>query len=283
MQVTERDLRILRWVAAFRYMTREQVEKLEFSPSTHSYCKRRLSLLFHNGYLRRSFLPLRSAFGAAQIYYTLDGRGADLVAEIFGLRRAEVDWRPRDGRREPLYMEHTLRINDTRTLMLLAARRAALELVWIDERDLKRRARDHRVIDPLHPSEKITIVPDGYLTVGDRWSFALELDRGTVEEGPFKRKVRGYGEWKRSGLYEKSFGTPSLRVLFVVADATRDRKRLERIKRWTEAANGGTMFWFAGLDALDSGPLYEPRWHVARREGLHSLLKEEKHGLGDVR
>lgn len=273
MQLTDRDLRILRLVADFRYMSREQVEKLEFAPTTASYCKRRLALLYHHGYLDRRFLPLRSAFGAARAYYTLAAKGADLVAEVLELDRAQLDWRPRDGRREPLYMEHTLRINDVWTLCLLAAQRAALELDWIDERELKRRARDHRVDDPAHPGHRITIVPDGYFTIAGRWAFALELDRGTVEERQFKRKIRGYGEWKRSGAYETSFGTPSLRVLFVVTDSRRDPSRLERIRRWTELANGGSLFWFVDLDRLDDLSFHTPVWQVARRPGLFSLLE----------
>ena len=102
MQLTERDVRILRLVADFRYMTRDQVEKLEFSPTTVSYCKRRLSLLFHNGYLERRFLPLREAFGAARAYYVLDKRGVDVLVTVLALTRQELDWRPRDLRREPL-------------------------------------------------------------------------------------------------------------------------------------------------------------------------------------
>ena len=83
-------------------------------------------------------------------------------------------------------MEHTLRINDMRALLLVTTRDAALELEWIDERELKRRAHDHRVPDPLRAGEKITIIPDGYFTLGRRWSFALELEsrdrrRGAVQ------------------------------------------------------------------------------------------------------
>jgi hypothetical protein len=261
-------------VASFRYITREQVEKLEFSPSTRSYCKRRLSLLYHNGYIDRRFLPLRDAFGAARAYYVLDGKGAAILADVMALTRQELDWRPKDGRREPIYMEHTLRINDVRSMCLVAARRAALELSWIDERDLKRKAHAHRVPDPLHPGESITIIPDGYFTLGGRWSFALELDRGTVEEVPFKRKVRGYGEWKATGGYARSFGTQSLRVLFVVADARRDPNRLARIRRWTEDAQGKTLFWFAHLDELAPEKVLDrPLWSVAGTQGKSCLLK----------
>lgn len=274
MQLTDRDLRVLKLVADFRYMTREQVEKLEFSPSTTSYCKRRLSLLYHNGYLQRRFLPLRQAFGAARAYYTLDGRGADIVSQVLELPRSQLDWRPRDGRREALYMEHTLRINDFRTLVMLAARELDAPIEWTDERELKRRAPTHRVLDPLRPGERITIVPDGYFAVGRQWAFALELDRGTVDEVPFKRKIRGYGEWKARGGYAAAFGTQSLRVLFVVADATRDPRRLERVKRWTEQANGRSLFWFAGLDELTTGTvLQDPVWISAGSSHKGGLIR----------
>ena len=283
MQLTDRDLRILRWVADFRYMTREQVEKLEFTPSTTSYCKHRLSLLYHNRYLQRRFLPLRSAFGAARVYYTLDSRGADVVAEAFELRRAEIDWRPRDGRREPLYMEHTLGINDFRTIVTLAAHSAELELDWIDERELKRRAPAHRVSDPLDDQQKITIIPDGYFVLAGRWAFALELDRGTVEEGPFKRKVRGYGEWKVSGAYQRAFPVRHLRVLFVVADNRRDPRRVERARSWAEAAQGGSLFWFTSLNRLHpESILHERVWSVARRDGTSALLGGDGRRLGDA-
>lgn len=281
MQLTSRDLEILRTVAEFRYMTREQVEKLFFSPASASYCKRRLSLLYHNGYLERRFLPLRQAFGAARAYYTLDRKGADVLAHALELPRSQLDWRPRDGRREALYMEHSLRINDVRVLMLIAAKAAGLQFDWIDERELKRRASGHRVPDPLHQDRTITIVPDGYFKLAGRWAFALELDRGTVEEVPFKRKVRGYGEWKASGRYAQAFGIQSLRVLFVVADAHRDPKRLARIQRWTEDAKGRSLFWYAHLSELSTAAvLAEPVWSVAGTEPKARLLGGPHDSLG---
>jgi len=285
MQLTGRDLRILRLVADFRYMTREQVEKLEFTPSTISYCKRRLTLLYHNGYLERRFLPLRDAFGASRAYYMLDKRGADVLAHALELPRRQLDWRPRDGRREPLYMEHALRINDFRAMITVAAKAASLELDWIDERELKRRAAAHRVPDPLHPGENITIIPDGYFTLGGRWAFALELDRGTVEEGPFKRKVRGYGVWKSSGSYAKAFGTQSLRVLFVVADnSPRDPSRLVRIRNWCFDAKGRSLFWFAQLSDLDASTVLRgPLWSVAGTDTSGRLMEGATDGLGHSR
>lgn len=274
IQLTARDLRILQLVASFRYMTREQVELLEFAPTTASYCKRRLSLLYHHGYLDRRFLPIRNGFGSARAYYTLDQRGARVLNEVLETPRSQLDWRPRDGRREPLYMEHTLRINDVRALAMLAAQRAGLEFQWTDERDLKRSAQQNRVVDPIAQDELITIIPDGHLVLGQSWSFAIELDRGTVEETPFKRKVRGYGEWKTTGQYQRDIGRYKLRVLFVVADSRRDSGRLGRIKRWTEAIGGGSLFWFVALEDLNIyTALYEQVWNVAGRPDKHPLIR----------
>jgi hypothetical protein len=132
------------------------------------------------------------------------------------------------------------------------------------------------VDDPVRHGRRLAVVPDGYFTLddGERVSaFALEIDRATVEEKPFKEKVRGYGEWKVTGTYERRYGTKSLRVLWVVADVSRDSTRLERIKRWTEAEGGRSLFWFAMLDDLTPETiLTAPVWQKAGSEAQHALL-----------
>lgn len=120
------------------------------------------------------------------------------------------------------------------------------------------------------------MVPDGYFTLegeGRRNTFAVEIDRSTVEEKPFKEKVRAYGEWKVTGAYERQYSTKSLRVLRVVVDVSRDSTRLERIKRWTEAEGGRSLFWFAMLDVLTPETVLRGEvWQKAGSEGRHALL-----------
>jgi hypothetical protein len=132
------------------------------------------------------------------------------------------------------------------------------------------------VEDPKHRGRQLAVVPDGYFVLegeGHASAFALEVDRATVEEKPFKDKVRAYGEWKVTGAYERRYGTKSLRVLWLVADQSRDSTRLERIIRWTEAEGGRSLFWFAVLDQLTpSSILSAPLWRVAGRDGRYALL-----------
>lgn len=275
MQLTARDEEILSWVYELRFATQEQVQQLLFTPHTASSCKRRLTLLYHNAYLDRRLIPLRSRFGANRAAYCLDRRGAELLAfrEKTGAR---VAWRPRDNDRELYFLEHTLSTNQVRICATIAARHLASDLVWTDERSLKSRTMRDLVADPKHAGERLAVVPDGYfqLTVdGSMSRFALELDRGTVEEKPFKAKVRALGEWKVTGAYRRRFGTDSLRVLFVVAPTDRDPRRLQRIKAWTEAEGGQSLFWFGDLTSLTPESIFRGNvWQVAGRSGSFTLL-----------
>jgi hypothetical protein len=62
-------------------------------------------------------------------------------------------------------------------------------------------------------------------------------------------------------------------VLWVVADVSRDSTRLERIKRWTEAENGRSLFWFAMLDELTPESVLDGEvWRKAGSEVPYALL-----------
>lgn len=273
MHLTARDEELVRWIYELRFATQEQLAALLFTPSTRSSCKRRLTLLYHNGYLDRRLIPLRSRFGANRAAYCLDRRGAELLAFHDG---TPIDWRPRDNDRELYFLEHTLSSNEVRICATLAAREQGYVLTWVGERALKSRAMRDFVRDPKHPDRQLAVIPDGYFqlaTDATPLGFALELDRGTVSEKPFKAKVRALGEWKVTGAYKRRFDTDSLRVLFVVAPNDRDPNRLARIRAWTEAEGGQSLFWFADLPALSPATIFNgPVWQIAGRSGDHSLI-----------
>ena len=276
MQLTDRDEKIISCVSEFRFATQEQLQALVFTPTTASSCKRRLTLLYHNGYLDRRLIPLRSAFGSNRAVYCLDRRGAELLSYRHKTGSAVIHWRPADNNRELYFLEHMIAANDVRSAATLAAQRMSLTINWTDERELRSRAMKQLVKDPKKPTTLLAVVPDGYfvLQAGEHLDgFALELDRGTVEERPFKEKVRALGEWKVTGTYRRTFKMDSLRVLFVVAPNKRDKGRLERIKSWTEAEGGENLFWFTDLSEVSPETLFvEPIWNVAGRTGQTALL-----------
>jgi hypothetical protein len=278
MQLTSRDVRVLNSVCDMRFLTREQVQQLLFSPSATSYCKRRLALLYHNAYLDRIFVPSTNVFGSTRAIYTLAPKGASVVARDRKVEVRELDWRASNNDRELYFMRHILALNDFRIRLTLAARRRGLSVLWTDERTLRRREMKDYVEDPKDRGRRLAVVPDGYFSLDDGGhtsAFAVEIDRATVEEKPFKEKVRAYGEWKVTGAYERRYGTKSLRVLWVVAEQTRDSARLERIIRWTQAEGGRSLFWFAMLDELTPQTILEGQvWQKAGSEGVYSLLSD---------
>lgn len=107
---------------------------------------------------------------------------------------------------------------------------------------LQRQAMKDFVEDPLGGG-RIPIIPDGWgqlqISTGQRLSFCVEMDRGTQDIRPYKRKVRGYlhGYWE-SGAYVRRYETKSLTVLTVVSTGRgveRDHRRVKQLLTWTEA------------------------------------------------
>ena len=134
---------------------------------------------------------------------------------------------------------------------------------------------------------RLKLVPDGWgqtlLANGKRFSFYVELDRGTQWSEQYKRKVRAYLAMWESGLYEKHYNTRSLTVLTVVTtgDAQQDANRVQQLLDITnsqkDVARANTfedLFYITALDkATPEAMLTEPIWSVAGKEELHRLIE----------
>jgi hypothetical protein len=290
MTLTERDRRIISWVYQMRFLTREQVQRLEFSATTESFAKRRLMLLYQHGYLDRRPLLMDTAFGSSKPLYCLDSKGADWLAYAWKMERSELAWKPRDTQVSDYFMRHLLDTNDFRITLTLAAQEKGWPLEWIDEATLKSTEMKDYVTDPGQAGE-VAVIPDGYFSLHDvpvqgartRASFALELDRGNMEPRPWKRKVRAYITWWTTGQYQARYQTQSLRVLTVVSAARRARDQahetelieahVEKLLSWTEEAGGKRMFWFTAAHMAEQQTVFDkPIWKVATLPGRHSLI-----------
>ena len=280
-----RDGFIVEAVYRYRQLTREQIQRLAFPPASTSYAKQRLMLLFHHRYLDRLAYS-QGPYGAPRIVYALAERGADYVAQRLGVERAQLDWRPRDNQIEPYFIAHLLAVNEVRISIEQAARQRGWPLEWLDERDLKRRL-DLR-------GRGAQPVPDGWFRLHDlpvtsakrRASFALELDRGTMDRRAWKSKVQAYLRWIGSGAYARDLGSRGLRVLVVASHVRRVplvasrtdllERRLDTLKRWSEEAGGTRLFWFTHSERLASDdPLVDPLWDVARASALQVLIEPQ--------
>jgi len=270
MQLTPRDAHLLAAVYQYRVLRRDQVQRLLF-PSKNT-ANERLKRLYHHGFLQRRWLAVEHGQGMSQALYLLDARGADVLAQRLGLDRGEIHWRATHNIVSSPFLSHMLMINDMRIAFALAAESAGYRIErWLTQEELSA-SPDHVHLSGTSGSRRVAIIPDSYFCLrmaNRRAHFLIEADRATVSNRRWAQRVSAYLEYVRSGQYTRRYGAHSLRVLTV----TTGPKRLANLKRTTERAGGGSMFWFATLGEVTANAvLHRPIWRVAGQEEAHALL-----------
>ena len=271
MQLTERDIRTVLAVGEHRALRRDQIQRLLYPSKNRANA--RLKQLYQHGFLARHWPPVRYGEGMGQPVYLLDRRGAQLVAQEREMDPSAVGWSRGDNRVGPGFLEHTLLVNDVRIALTLAARRAGCRWErWVGEGELA--ASPDRVwIEGVGGRRRqVAVIPDGYgvLHLGDRRAhFFLEADRGTLSNRRWGQRAQAYLAYVHSGQYGQRYGTHSLRVLTV----TTGERRLANLKRTTERAGGGPLFWFTtGEEAGAEAILCDPIWQVAGQGARQRLI-----------
>ena len=271
MQLTERDVGVVLAVHDYRTLRRDQIEKL-FFPSANT-ANERLKCLYQHRFLDRRWLPVAYGQGMSQAIYLLDERGAELVAERQGSDRSQVHWRAAHNHIGSPFLEHSLMINDARIAFTTAAQKSGYQVdKWVGEAALKATG-DHVDIPTARGGRrKVAVIPDGYLALnlGDRRAhFFLEIDRATLSNRRWRERIAAYRMYVESGRYAERYGTRSLRILTV----TTGPKRLANLKRTTEQAGGGRLFWFTTLEEMSSrNTLEQPIWQVAGQVSSARLI-----------
>lgn len=274
MYLTERDRQVIEAVYQYRILTQNQLERLFFSQKTSA--QRRLSLLYHHGFLERQFLPVRGGIMNSPILYLLDKRGAEMLTAEFGYD--EVYWKREHNEVSVEFLEHALAINEFRILIVRACKRLNYPLLtWRGESDMKADYDRVKIPKAQGGLMSVSLIPDSHFVIDTprqaektKAFFFLEVDRGTMETKRFKTKIEAYTAYIDSGAYEKKYGTRGLRILTV----TPSKKRLQNLREVTEAAGGRNRFWFAVLPELTPENIIDkPIWQVAGREGLSTLIE----------
>ncbi len=261
MRMTARDVQILEAVYHYRTLSQAQIRRFVFTGLSPTTAQRRLFLLYHNAYLERQFLPSIGGIVTSPMLYLLDRRGGEYLVQQAGYD--EIRWKPSDNRVGYEYLEHLLAINTFRIEITLACQSAGLPLhPWLDDTTLKQ---DYDRVPLPGSTRPVAVIPDGYFAIQLNTGinhFFLELDRGTMDSGRFKRKVQAYQAYARLGLSKQRFGTANFRVLTV----TQSQTRAANLKQATEAIGGGHHFWFGVLEHLTAATvLTRPVWQLASR------------------
>jgi hypothetical protein len=231
--IQERDRHLLKELAIFRVVDREQAKIIGGFNST-TRVNTRLLALTKAGLLRRFFLGANEA--SKKAVYSLSPKGAALIgATVHGPRRPNDALLVAD-----FFALHQLAINDVYCALKRASASSAISIVrWLS------------FYQSL--AEQIRLIPDAYCELGTRESTMtafLEVDLGHERLKVWMRKITNYIQLALSGEYKRRFGQDQFRVL-VVANSER---RLESIRK-TVRSSTQKIFWFTTIDSIQSkGP-----------------------------
>lgn len=270
-ELTTRDLGIIKAVYTYRMLTTAQVERLFFPPTKENrkypaqLCLRRLRYLFDKGYLERTMQPIRIPEGTKPLIYRSTKTGLALLKEHTG---EEYPSRRSEEGSLLTHPDHWIKTNDLRITIEYWASQRGYEVEWVDEIELRK----------LHKKHKVVVVPDGFfkLTVPPSPQYEKQrVFRAFVETvltqtvASYGRKVEEYNYFFNS-RYEDLYQSKSVRVLAITTSNT----KALNLKTTTEAMGGRSRFWFTTVEKSENNNILDDFiWSMAASERHHAFTE----------
>lgn len=279
LRVQKRDIEIIRLVYDYRFLNSDQIQALV--NGSEQGVLRRLQKLFHHGFLDRP--PSQIVYpltGTQKMVYALGDKGADFLANEFGIDRGEIKWNEKNKEVKDRHIQHTLMISNFRLCLKLALDKTANADLLFWKRENRRELKDYAYTqDKQGRRRKVAVVPDGFFGIQDpkgKMYFFLEADQSTMVNARFLRKMRAYWNWWKQGRHTKKFGMKAFRVLTI----TKTEQRKENLRKITKAADerqrGSLMFWFTSegnYSIQKPGSILGPIWQTPVDDSFHSILE----------
>jgi len=281
IRLQSRDLEIIKLAWDYRFLNSEQIQALV--QGSEQVVLRRLQKLFHHGYLDRPLSQIvfsNPLFGPQKMVYSLGDKGADLLAEEYGIDRGEISWQEKNKEVKERYIQHTLMISDFRTCLTLSLKNTPETKLLFWQRDNPQKLRYHVQVRDGTQQKTLSIIPDGFFCVEDPESkmyFFLEADRSTMTNKRYLAKMRAYWAWYRHNG-TKELGFDSFRILTITKTINRRDNLAKVTQRAFDDPGGHYMFWFASQEDFSlSNPssTLGDIWVTAntKSEKSHSLLE----------
>jgi hypothetical protein len=306
MRLQKRDGEIFQAINTYDgVLARRQIKSMFWPESTVQAVERRLSLLYHNGFLNWPDINQRRTKPIPEPVVWLGWRG---ILHLAGEMEIDVpvpnnagenqmrllEKRLREGgigwQREPRWsqLEHDIAVNDFRFAIERAVKKwpsVTLES-WVPEGDFLREMDtiEFEYEDQVGRLRKRRkgVRPDGYFVLLDhlrqidnspaRARFLLEFDNGNHPLTRFGRDKAAPGvAYVRSKSYKQRFGFNSGRWLIV----SNGEKRMHNLKIQTEKAVGAnaSIFLFSSMDQIEADTVLNmPIWIRGGSNEMMSLV-----------
>jgi Replication-relaxation len=279
--ITSRDLSLLAHLASLRFLTPEQLGKLD--GGSEQNVTRCLRALFDHGYVDQVGDPF------VKRAYAITRKGARLLNEHGHLVDPTVRWSLKNKRAGARFIDHTLGIADVLASLHVACRgRRDVSLMLEHEIIASAPENTRKAREPLRwtaPGAKpkygvSSVVSDGVfgLRFADDTAayFLLELDRGhmpnvrvrsKLEQTSIGRKLGIYYDGWRANRQVEQFGLKQLRVLIVTTSTARVANMIDVVKQMTGGA-GSSFFLFIDRNRLVNGDPLQAEWVSGRGEAV---------------
>ena len=278
-RLTVDDLSIIRHVGSHRFLRSTHLIQLIGRPADKVL--RRLSALFHHGYLDRPRAQLDYLLiaGSAPLIYALGNKGAALYAQFDGVDLASVDWTDKNRGVGRPYLDHALMIAEFMIALECSVRsRADFKLlsareIVADAASMIERANASRTLTASVPGEAdgLSVTPDKvfgleFAATGRRNYFCLEADRSTMPitrrtlaQSSFRKKLLVYHHAHQAKRHIAQWGIPGFRVLTIAKSAERIASMIEVVAEIT-AGKGSNVFLFADTNMASSVDPFATVW-----------------------
>jgi hypothetical protein len=283
VQLPQGGRNILSSLAAFDYLTAEQMTRLCYSAGSRTYVKALLKSLVDCGFA----LALGGRAVNLPLIYTLSSIGRQYASLLLGaakqkrFRQAEEQ----EKGHNPYFLKHTIAVTD----VLIAAKLLSgrVPAIWLPrlytERELKR-----KIYVPL-AGKSVCLEPDASLLfrMTETWRdnpqtwedfFHIEVYRTHLRQERFKHKIHTYAAYAASPRHSTLFHTPALAIAIFCAD---DQLKAT-LKQWTEEVlqegqqrELGERFFFSTVNPATASPeelFLSPVWEQAFSTAKTPLL-----------
>lgn len=248
---TKRDGLILEVVFYSRYMTNTMVQKLLFTPTTFSWCKTRLRILFDKGFLKK-----RDTFQNEPDVYFLGLQGRRYISKTLHLPQKYVDkvsGTPGTGKLPSMFLEHDLTLSSIYTSLRLSA--DGLNFTWKNDRMLE--------------LDKLPVRPDGY----------LELSNGTKSKEAFVEFTSVMPD--TADMEKKLEGYSKLLKDQAVLWFTTSRAKVNKIRDYVRKSNISPNILVALIEDVN-GIIGKPIFWNSQSETQVVWIKRKSAGAGSV-
>jgi hypothetical protein len=272
LRIQPLDLALLNDLAEFRFLNTDQIAALHHRGLRN--LQRRLSDLYHEGYIDRPRYQYVSHLHTAHMVYGLGVKAAELLFTDKEEREEKLKQIENNRTTTFPYIAHALMISQFHTALRLAAEKSngKMELTrWYQGREL------YKILKLR--GEQTELVPDAMATLkheGGGYWFFLEADRSSMPNDKVLEKFKIYWQWKREKRYAERLGITRFRVLTItISDKRKENLRLAA-KEADDRKQGSNMFLFLSekeYSLKNPEALFSPVWLSPKDDNRHSLFE----------